>query len=962
MDKELTKQNIQKLVDKYEAIKKGGKLKTYSEEDTIQGFILPLFEILGWDIRNKEEVSSQDHIKGSGRPDHTFKINGITQFYLESKKLNEDLDNEKFAFQTINYSWNTGVTYAVLTDFESIKVFNAQRIDKTELMDKLVFELSYDKYVFDFETLWLLSKQEFRDKKLDIFAEKHGKKEKSVSVSTIIKKLNEDMQWCRKRLTESFETCNASKNIPKDLLDEGVQKLLDRLIFLRVAEDRDVEPNILKNLLREAETSKEYTPFQAMVATFRKLDKVYNSNLFSRHYFEEWEEWDGGLKEVINRLYGKKGYYEYNFKEMPADVLGSVYESYLGYKLLSKNSKNKKLFGNEKETIIHKDAKKRKKQGIYYTPLFVVDYIVQNALKPVLDKCTSVNDLKKIRVLDPACGSGSFLIRALEAITEKYKEFGSNSEYIKRQIITENIFGVDLDTQAVEIARLNLLINSLDKQGALPKLDKNIKNGNSLISGTDGEMEKQFGKNWRDQKPFNWQEEFPEVFKQGGFDVIIGNPPYIKEFVNKEAFDGLHDNRYYQGKMDLWTMFACISIDLLKNNGVMGFIAPNNWVTNAGASIMRNKVLTDGELKTFIDFGDYKIFEQAGIQTMIYVFEKQKPNEKYFIEYLRISDKNTSEEKLVLDIFDEKQKIEIEPKKLIDKNITFSNQESSSIFDKIESKRNFELTDKEVGQGIVSPQEYVIEKHLSFLQNARNGDGIFVLKPDEVENLKLSDKEIKIIKPFYTTNQMSRYYANSKNKSFIIYANNEVNKNIDKYPKIKEHLRKFASVITSDFAPFGLHRARDEKFFIGPSIFSIRKTERPQFSYVDFSCYVSQTYFIISTDRVNLKFLTGLLNSNLIYFWLKAKGKLQGNLLQVDKGPLMDIPICVGNETQQKQIVTFVDKMITLNKKLHETPENSNGRENIKSEIEKTDKKIDEEVYKLYGLTKKEIKIIEDNK
>ena len=475
-------------------------------------------------------------------------------------------------------------------------------------------------------------------------------------------------------------------------------------------------------------------------------------------------------------------------------------------------------------------------------------------------------------------------------------------------------------------------------------------------------MEKQFGKNWRDQKPFNWQEEFPEVFKQGGFDVIIGNPPYIKEFVNKEAFDGLHDNRYYQGKMDLWTMFACISIDLLKNNGVMGFIAPNNWVTNAGASIMRNKVLTDGELKTFIDFGDYKIFEQAGIQTMIYVFEKQKPNEKYFIEYLRISDKNTSEEKLVLDIFDEKQKIEIEPKKLIDKNITFSNQESSSIFDKIESKRNFELTDKEVGQGIVSPQEYVIEKHLSFLQNARNGDGIFVLKPDEVENLKLSDKEIKIIKPFYTTNQMSRYYANSKNKSFIIYANNEVNKNIDKYPKIKEHLRKFASVITSDFAPFGLHRARDEKFFIGPSIFSIRKTERPQFSYVDFSCYVSQTYFIISTDRVNLKFLTGLLNSNLIYFWLKAKGKLQGNLLQVDKGPLMDIPICVGNETQQKQIVTFVDKMITLNKKLHETPENSNGRENIKSEIEKTDKKIDEEVYKLYGLTKKEIKIIEDNK
>lgn len=476
----MEKEKIQDLVEKYEKVKTENKLKTYSEEDTIQGFILPLFEILGWDTRNKNEVSQQDHIKGSGRPDHTLKINGITQFYLESKKLSVDLDNEIFAKQVINYSWNTGITYAVLTDFESIKVFNAQRIDKTDLMDKLVFEIPYHKYLEDFETLMLLSKQSFKDKKLDSYAEKIGKKEKSVSVSSVIKKLNEDIQWCRQTLTESFERCNEDKNIPKDLLDEGVQKLLDRLIFLRVAEDREVEPNILKNLLREAELQKGSTPFQAMVATFRELDKVYNSNLFSPHYFEKWEEWDGGLEKVIQRLYGKKGYYEYNFKEMPADVLGSVYESYLGYKLLSKNSKNKKLFGNQKEVTVHKDAKKRKEQGIYYTPLFIVDYIVQSTLKPVLDKCTSVNDLKKIKVLDPACGSGSFLIRALEEIAEKYKEFGSENEYIKRQIIVENLFGVDLDTQAVEISRLNLLINSLDSKGFLPKLDKNIKNGNSL--------------------------------------------------------------------------------------------------------------------------------------------------------------------------------------------------------------------------------------------------------------------------------------------------------------------------------------------------------------------------------------------------------------------------------------------------------------------------------------------------
>ncbi|MFH1170417.1 MAG: N-6 DNA methylase [Candidatus Vogelbacteria bacterium] len=939
MDEAEIKGKIKSLVDKYEAVKSATELRHYSEEDTIKDFVLPLFDILGWNTFERKEVSAQEHIKGSGRPDYTFKINGITQFYLEAKKFSADLDDPKFASQAINYSWNKGITYAILTDFEAIKVFNAQRIDKTDLMDKLVFEIPYTKYIEDFETLSLLSKQSFQDKKLDLFAEKYGKKEKTVSVVSVIKKLNEDIQWCRQRLTESFEICNEKENIPKDLLDEGVQKLLDRLIFLRVAEDRDVEPNILKNLLRQAETSEGDTPFQSMVSTFRELDVIYDSNLFSHHPFEEWKEWDGALKQVIEKLYGKKGYYEFNFKEMPADVLGSVYESYLGYKLSTAKSKNKKLFDQGREITIHKDAAKRKEQGIYYTPIFIVDYIVRSALKPVLDKCVSIHELKKIKVLDPACGSGSFLIKALEAIAEKYKELDSGNKDVKRQIILENIYGVDLDMQAVEIARLNLLINSLDTKDTLPMLNKNIKNGNSLL--------------------INWQEEFPEVFAQGGFDVIIGNPPYIKEFVNKSAFDGLHDNRYYQGKMDIWTMFACISIDLLKDSGTMSFIAPNNWVSNAGASIFRDKILKEGELKTFIDFGDYKVFEQAGIQTMIYAFEKQKPREKYELEYLRVADKNISGDKIIIEIFGEKQKIEIEPEKLIGKNITFSNSESGSIFDKLESKRNFEFNEKEIGQGIVCPQEYVIDKHLSVLKNTKLGDGIFVLKPDEVKSLSLDQKENKLIKPFYTTEEISRYYADTVNKLWIIYSDREVNKNINKYPKIKSHLQKYTPVITSDFAPFGLHRARDEKFFIGPSLFSIRKTDRPQFSYVDFPCYVSQTYFAISTDRTNLKFLTGLLNSNLIYFWLKNKGKLQGDQLQIDKEPLMGIPICVGDMEQQKAVIALVDRMLSLNKELHEIAEHSEKWENVKSEIEKTDKKIDGEVYKLYDLTEEEIRIIE---
>ena len=916
MDKESVKIKIQELVEKYESEKRQNKLKSYSEQDTKNGFIEPLFKALGWNVSNKDEVSLEENIKGSGRPDYNFKINGITQFYLEAKKISADLDDEKFAFQAINYSWNKGVTYAILTDFEGIKVFNAQRIDKTDLMDKLVFELSYNKYISDFETLWLLSKESFKEKKLDAYAEKIGKKEKSIQVATVIKKLNEDIQEFREWLNKEFKSNNEKLNLSTDMIDEGVQKLIDRLIFLRVAEDREVEPNILKNLLREAENSKSYEPFKAMSNIFRALDKVYNSNLFSPHAFESWELWDDkGLERMMEKLYGKKGQYEYNFKEMPADVLGTVYENYLNYKLTQ----------SKKGINVEKDVKKRKEQGIFYTPTFVVDYIVQNTLRPVLDNCKSVADIKKIKVLDPACGSGSFLIRALEAIAEKYREFGIDGS-VKRQIILENLFGVDLDMKAVEIARLNLLINSLDSKDILPKLDNNIKNRNSLTC--------------------NYEEEFPGVFKQGGFDVIIGNPPYIKEFVNKDAFDGLHESPYYQGKMDLWTLFACVSVDLLKDKGVMGFIAPNNWVTNAGASIMRNKILKDGELKTFIDFGDYKVFQDAGIQTMIYIFEKEKPSKKYEINYLRVNDKNISEDKLILDIFSEKQKIELEPEKLFDKNITFSNQESGSIFDKIENKKNFELTDKEVGQGIVAaPDKYFLEKDI----DSYNKD------------------EQDFLKPFFTA---SGKYKGGDSDNYIFYISdkNFGGKKLEDYPNIENHFKPFEKILREAKEKYGtpnkpyfyLHREREEMFFNkGSKIVCGVRVAYPSFFYTEEAYYGSRALNFIKTDRINLKYLTGILNSKLTFYWLKNKGKQLGDLLQIDKGPLMEIPICVGNKEQQKEIINLVDKMIFLNKKLHEVLEYSNEWDNVKLEIGKTDKKIDEEVYKIYGLTEDEIKVVE---
>jgi hypothetical protein len=418
------------------------------------------------------------------------------------------------------------------------------------------------------------------------------------------------------------------------------------------------------------------------------------------------------------------------------------------------------------------------------------------------------------------------------------------------------------------------------------------------------------------------------IFALPGFDVVVGNPPYIKEYTNKSAFDGLHDNPYYQGKMDLWTMFACQAIDNLKWGGCLSFIAPNNWISNTGASILRNKILTDGELKTFVDFGDFKVFEDAGIQTMIFVFKKCKPREKYTVDYARVEDKNIGLEKIKLLLSSKlkaeiegvnKFKAEIEPSKLKGKNLAFVDKKVGEILDKMEAGERWFLDKKEVAQGIVAPQEFVTERHLENSNiEARPNEGIFQLTTQEKENLNFTVQELDYIKPFYTTEQLGRYLANPQNNLWVIYTTNDIKNKIDDLPNIKSHLDRFSEIITSDNKPYGLHRARDEKFFKGKKIVSLRKCTEPTFCFTDFDCYLSQTYYIIKTDKVNLKFLTGVLNSKIVAYWLRYKGKMQGDLYQIDKDPLLNIPIPQATAEQQTQVAELVDRVMDLKKEQKE--------------------------------------------
>lgn len=348
MNKDIILKSLKLLVGKYEHVKKSNQIKKYNEEETKKDFILPLFNILGWDTSDRNEVSAEEKILSSGRVDYGFYINGRAKFYLEAKPLKEDLHKEVHADQAIRYAFNKGITWAVLTDFESIKVFNAQAISKY-LGNKLYFEIPYDKYIDRLDQLLQLSKTSFEKDLIDVEAKKVGKMLQKIPVT---EPLYKDLNECRKILMKDLSIWN--KNVDKELLDEGVQKLLDRLIFVRVAEDRKVESPTLLPLIRQWENTDRKTPlYKFMISKFREFDSIYNSNVFSKHPFENWEDYSDATKRVIKILYGKEGYYEYDFQIMPADVLGTVYENYLGYRLSQ----------SQKGITIGKDSKKRKEQA-----------------------------------------------------------------------------------------------------------------------------------------------------------------------------------------------------------------------------------------------------------------------------------------------------------------------------------------------------------------------------------------------------------------------------------------------------------------------------------------------------------------------------------------------------------------------------------------------------------------------
>ncbi len=474
--------------------------------------------------------------------------------------------------------------------------------------------------------------------------------------------------------------------------------------------------------------------------------------------------------------------------------------------------------------------------------------------------------------------------------------------------------------------------------------------------------------NLESNHPFEWRFEFPEILDDDGnfkgFDLIIGNPPYIKEAENKELFTNTKKLRTYQGKMDIWYHFVGRGFDILKNNGYLAFIATNNWVTNSGAKKLRNIVLEESQILSLVDFSSFMVFDSASIQTMIMSFQKTKPPKNYEFHFAKITTQTPIYEDALSLLKNEKTqnneilKINLTPKKFIDKTLNFTKSDYEELFNKIQKYGKFYLEEREVAQGIVPNPDIITKRNISdemVSKGIKVGDGVFVIEKDF---LNVCEYEKKYLKPLYEVEHFGKYYFNKNNSKQLIYTtkNNSKKENI---PTIIKHLQKFRSIMNNrrenlnkrlDF--YHLHWARDERFFeSGEKIVSVRKCIEPIFSYLNNEAYVMLSLNVIKTQRINVKYLTAILNSKLVAFWLKHKGKMQGNNYQIDKEPLLNIPIVDTNSKNKKladELINLADEIL----KAKEQDKNANTQE--------LENKINSLVYKLYNLTEEEIKIIEN--
>ncbi|MFC1507198.1 Eco57I restriction-modification methylase domain-containing protein [Thermoproteota archaeon] len=885
-DKSRALHEIKKLIDKYMVKVNQKKVNEYNEEMTKKDFITPMFRALGWDIENSNEVTAEENISKK-RVDYSFRLNGIPKFFLEAKSLKENLEKPGFFQQAVNYAWHKGCAWAVLTNFKHLKILNAEWKSANPFHAQFGQTLMCEKFDEQFDQLWLLSKKAFKHSLLDKEAEKWGKKRRNIPID---KQLLADFTRYRELLSKNVAKLNQPMKLTEEDLDESIQRILDRLIFIRNCEDKELEEKVLISNFRVWKSAGRGQLVKRLRNVFEYFDKEYNSKIFSPHLCDELDVDNEVLHEIIQGLYFTKDKtISYDFSAIDADVLGTIYEQYLSH-VLSKTAKRARLTDNQ----VH-----RKLQGIYYTPTYIVEYIVKN----VIGELTKNNEIEKIRILDPACGSGSFLIKTFDVLNKYRKQKDDNYSQTqldletgafssKVEIIKNNIFGIDLDRQAVEIAQLNLLLKLAEKSKRLPLLGKNIKCGNSLIN--DNAI--------ADDKAFDWDQEFPEIIKGGGFDIVIGNPPYIRNTElpdeDKTFYNQEYDSAYKQ--YDIYILFFELGIELLRNGGYLGFITSNKFLASDYGQKLREFMLNNCRIISLIDVSYLKIFKDASTYPVITILSKDNDEERRKINLIKFQKIEEIE-----DLFSEKNVVKIKQSEFMAKS------------------------DNRLLEELAGTKFNLIRKIDS---NSIKVKDLFMCKRGTQKNkLKIINKKTENSLEAVVSRDVNHYFYKISDEEFVI---SDHQKNI-------------------------LHLT---KILLPRTVLSLEAAYDSGGTFI-----MDRIYYLIPKKECNfdLKYVTAVLNSKLIDFYYKINfgtTHVGGGYLDLRGTQIKELPIKIINAENQQEFIGLIDRILDLGKKLDNIGEKKTDESvRIKEEIEKLDEKINMFVYDLYGVTESEKRIIENS-
>ncbi len=1007
------------LATKFDKDKNHYLQKGYPEAQVRIDFLNPLFEALGWDIENKaqkppheRDVIVELHAETSKRPDYNFRINGATKFFVEAKAPSVALDDINHILQAKSYAWSTKEVYfVILTDFEEFKLFDASLKPNPKYpQEGLLYDFKYTQYLDNIEKLWELSKERVEQGSLEALLPRDAKS-KRLRIPPD-KSFLEDLTGWRTELAKDVHKRNSDLDV--NLLNDVVQKLLDRIIFIRIAEDRKIRPDreLWEIVAQWREEGKRKPIMTHLVDLFREVNDDLNGDIFKPHACETADVDSDILAEIIENLYFPKT--RYRFDAIGVELLGSIYERYLGSTIRVTPQRVK----------VEEKPEVRKAGGVYYTPKYIVDYIVKNTVGKLIEGKTP-KQIEKIKILDPACGSGSFLLGAYQCLIDYhlkyYREHPKDAQTLyldlyakvspedlalplreKAKILRNNIFGVDIDPQAVEITMMSLYLKALEgergmlprKQHLLPPLGNNIKCGNSLIGFDIFDAPQQYSlpnvipaqagiqeknedtgfrvkpgmtkkKEWTDEdrariNPFDWNSKtagFGEIMESGGFDVIIGNPPYVRQELLGDFKDYFQQHyEVYHGTADLYAYFIEKGVSLLRKDGLFSYIVANKWMrANYGEPLRR--WMKKQRIEEITDFGDLPVFETATTYPCILRIRKGSAANKFSATDVKTLDFGN------LTDYVHEHSYTVNKAALSDGGWALVDEQSQELLNKLQA----------IGMPL---GEYVGNKIYRGILTGLN-DAFIIDANTKKRLIKEDKKSSELIKPFLLGRDVKRYETPDSDQHLILIPKGWTREKTggsrgawnwfkDNHPAIAGHLQPFADAAEKrqDKGEYWWELRACDYYgeFEKPKIMWPEIAGSARFAYDYSGFYANNKVFIIPDGSL---YLLGLLNSSLLRFFIHNNcTDLQGDSYNfsgvfVSRTPIRTIdPNNPSEKKDHDKLVSFVDRMLDLHKKKTALPP-CTEREKIEREIAVTDERIDEIVYALYGITDEERKIVE---